>query len=124
MDLSEKAIFAFIGVIILAFVLLIGDTIFTPGEWRQCTAVVVGKSFSPSRTDVGTGTDSNGNFVMTTTYHGEEWTVVVKSGDNVIPVKTNRATWAAVKDGENVTLHSRRSKLFGVASYAVSAMTN
>lgn len=110
----------------IAFVLVIGAIgLFLVeafgGTWHDdpVLATVVQKSFAPSSVSIENGfvhAPKGSNSVTTTNYNPEKWTVIVRSGDDAIPVSVTSAQWAASEPGRRVSLQKSRSPIFGIGN--------
>jgi hypothetical protein len=74
---------------------------------------VVARNYQPSRTDYGTGTDSNGNLVTTTHHVSEKFTVYVATDHWSGPVEVHAAEYANLKEGDPATVFVYRGRLTG-----------
>lgn len=88
------------------------------GTWHDdpTPAVIVSKAFSPSSMSVGSGfvhTPKGSNFVTTTNYEPEHWTVIVKARGELLPIGTTAARWEKAEPGRVVTLQRSKSPVFG-----------
>lgn len=76
---------------------------------------VVARSHGASRLATGTGVDSKGRTIVTTTNIPEVWEVVVQGGDTVYAIKCNPLTWADCEPGSEVKVQCFRG-LIGMVS--------
>lgn len=77
------------------------------------TGEVLALSHTPSSIDVGTGTDSDGHVVVTTTHHSEKFSVVVSVEGIVGGIEVPAATLGRCHVGENVMVKVRTGKWTG-----------
>lgn len=93
-----------VGIVVLVIVGLFTAE-FKTSVTHYSVATVTDKMYTPSSTSTGVGYGGGGGgTVITTSTTPERWTLVVKSGTVVLPIKVAKADWIRIMDGQEVTI--------------------
>jgi len=88
------------------------------------SAEVIERAFTPASSSFGVGTSSiDGSAVVTHHHAAEQWTLIVRLGDEIVSIATDADTWAATAPGDLVTVGRLRGGLLGnlVGDYRILA---
>jgi hypothetical protein len=118
--MKHDRFFTCVVVVIVAMIFFLG-LVFVDGVSRtyesETPGKVLSKQYAPSQTHVGTGTgfDSNGNAVTTTTVSTtpEKWIVITESAYGVQAIETTRQAWGRCKVEAEISIGVYRSRVFG-----------
>lgn len=110
----------YIGLIALIVIaLLMTVVVFQPTVPVEVTGYLVGKEYTPAETHTGVGsgisTDGKPVTVVTTSYEGEKWTLIVQHGDQYTTYDVTPETYYSVEVDHPISIQCNQGKWIDMA---------